>query len=448
MNIDTLNNDTQNNIAIDINNNNNANNEEEFTNIELASFCDFYDISYNMDDNNHIYKTNSNHVIFDDENIQNNIIHSNSPITISEDNSEMDNENDNEYNSDNNSDYNSDYYSSSDDYYLRTIRNDRIKNQVSLYKYSSFKKKAYNDIEKSLSKYYDNDNKYSSKIDILITFLKGQKNIFLQSKYVTQMKLNILMFPILIISSFIALSAPFLQNNSWSGGFISGLNIIISSFISIMNYMKYETKVEMFSQLATNYDKMEISLEMSNSKLLFMDNENEKNELVLSKLNEVENKINELKEIYNILIPDEVRHMFPIICNLNILSLIKKMEKYKKNLIHKFKDVKNEIRYIIYKWKKNVSTNSIESLENLINIEQIKEKNRLLFLYDIKEKIKDELGDSKKIYDFVEEIFTKEIKNAEYNNKHFICFWNKKKISKNEINPILNRHFHFIFEDM
>ena len=434
---------TQNNIAIDINNdtsNTDTNNEDYFTNIELASFCDIYDISFNMEDDNRIYKTNSNHVIFDDENIQNNIIHSNSPITISEDNSEIDNE----YNSDSNSDSNS----GSDDDYLRTIRNDRIKNQVSLYKYSSFKKKAYSDIEKSLSKYYDNENKYSSKLGILITFLKGQKHIFLQSKSFTQMKLNILMFPILIISSFIAASAPFLQNNSWNGGFISGLNIIISSFISIMNYMKYETKIEMFSQLATNYDKMEISLEMSNSKLLFIDNENEKNELVLTKLNEVENKINELKEIYNILIPDEVRHMFPIICNLNILSLIKKMEKYRKNLIHKFKDVKNEIRYIIYKWKKNVSTNSIESLENLNNIEQIKEKNRLLFLYDIKEKIKDELVDSKKIYDYVEEIFTKEIKNAEYNSKHFLRFWYKKKILKNEINPILNKHFQFIFEDM
>jgi hypothetical protein len=359
---------------------------------------------------------------------------------MSEDNSEVDNE----YNSDSNSEY----YSGSEDDYLRTIRNDRIKNQVSLYKCSSFKKKAYHDIEKSLSKYYDNENKYSSKLDILIIFLKGQKNIFLQSKSVTQTKLNILMFPILIISSFIALSAPFLQTNNWSGGFISGLNIIISSFMSIMNYMKYETKIEMFSQLANNYDKMEISLEMSNSKLLFIDNENEKNELILSKLNDVENKINELKEIYNILIPDEVRHMFPIICNLNILSLIKKMEKYRNNLIHKFKDVKNEIRYIIYKWKKNVSTNSIESLEHLHNIEQIKEKNRLLFLYDVKEKIKDELVDSKKIYDYVEEIFTKEIKNAEHNNKYFLRFWNKKKVLKEEINPILNKHFQFIFEDM
>jgi len=427
-------------------------NEEEFTNIELASFCDIYDISY------HIFKTNSNHVMFEDESIQNNIIHSNSPVTISEDNS------DNEYNEFNEyaSDTNSEYYSCSDDEYLRTIRNDRIKNQVNLYKYSSFKKKAYRDIEKSLSKYYDNDNKYSTKLDIIITFIKGQKNIFLQSKSITQLKLNMLMFPILIISSFIALCAPFIQNNPWSGGFISGLNIIISSFISIMNYMKYETKIEMFGQMANNYDKMEISLEMSNSKLLFIENENEKNELLLSKINEIEEKINELKEIYNVSVPDEVRHMFPIICTLNILSLIKKMENYRKDLIHKFKDVKNEIRYIIYKWKKNVSSDSLDMTTNPIssspskkdiamdvsNMEKIKEKNRLLFLYDVKEKIKDELAESKKIYDYVDEIFTKEIKNAEHNNKIFLCFWNKKKILKNEINPLLNKHFHFIFEDM
>jgi len=442
------NNTTQNTITINMDNIDDDYNtgEDEFTNLELASFCDIYDFSYNNTDyENRLYKTNSIHVMFDDENIQQNIIHSNSPITISEDDSEVDG---NEYNSDSNSEY----YSGSDDNYLRTIRNDRIKNQVSLYKYSSFKKKAYSDIENSLGKYYDDDNKYSNKLDILITFIKGQKNIFLQSKSISQVKLYGLMFPILIISSFIAAAAPFIQSNHWSGGFISGLNVIISSLISIMNYMKYETKVELFTQLANNYDKLEISLEMSNSKLLFIEEENEKNKLILSKLSDVEHKISELKEVYNILIPDEVRHMFPIICNLNILSLIKKMEIYRKNLINKFKDVKNEIRYIIYKWKKHVSTNNIDieidSLENLNNIEQTREKNRLLFLYDIKEKIKDELVDSKKIYDYVDEIFTKEIKNAEYNNKHFFRFWSKKRVLKSEINPILNKHFQFIFEDM
>jgi hypothetical protein len=381
---------------------------------------------------------------------------SNSPLTISE-NSDSDNENNIHFIEKNeimnnsimggflkNYDQNSvnGTNSGSDDELLSVIRKERIHHQVHNNNKNSFKLKAYNDIEKTLGKYYDNDNKYSSKMDILITFMKGQKNIYMQSKYITQRKLNCLMIPILILSAGMAVFSPFIQDYNWSGGFISGLNIIITTFVSMMNYMKYETYVEMYLQLANHYDKMEISLEMSNSQLLFIENENEKNDLVLSKLKEVELKINELKEIYNILIPSEVRQLFPIICNLNILSLITKMENYKKMLIHKFKDVKNEIRYILYKWKK-------ENIVSVENPEKSKEKNRLVFLYQIKENIKNELLESKKIYDYVEDIFIREIKNAEYNNHLWCwCFWNKKTIHNDTIPAILNKHFHFIFEDV
>ena len=410
----TTKNDTENNIIIDI--------EESKENIliEFASIKEIIDMP--------IHPQPTIEIV--DEDLQTNMYQSNSPITISETSeNELENSVPSEYNS------------GSDDELLKAIRTDRIRNQVHSNNHQSFKLKAYNDIEKSLGKYYEEDSKYSSKIDILITFMKGQKNIFTQSKYITEKKLNCLMIPILIFSAGMAVFAPFIQNYSWSGGFISGLNIIITTFVSMMNYMKYETHVEMYLQLANHYDKMEISLEMANSQLLFIENEKDKNDLVLAKIKEIEIKMNELKEVYNILLPREIKHMFPIICNLNILSLIKKMETYRKSLIHKFKDVKNEIRYILYKWKK----------ENLPvdNAQQTKEKKRLIFLYEIKEQIKDEFIDSKKIYDYVEDVFTKEIKNAEYNiHLWFWCCWNKKSINKNDIHPLLNKHFHFIFEDL
>lgn len=399
---------------------------------------------------------------------------SNSPLTISE-NSDSENDNVIEYNNtfiEKNGTMNHNVMdgflenveqnsangtnSGSDDELLNVIRKERIHHQVHNNNKNSFRFKAYNDIEKTLGKYYDNDNKYSSKMDILTTFMKGQKNIYMQSKYITQRKLNCLMIPILVLSAGMAVFSPFIQDYNWSGGFISGLNIIITTFVSMMNYMKYETYVEMYLQLANHYDKMEISLEMTNSQLLFIENETEKNDLVLTKLKEVELKINELKEIYNILIPSEVRHLFPIICNLNILSLITKMENYKKTLIHKFKDVKNEIRYILYKWKKE-NTVSLENNDeikknthmNRENPIKMKEKNRLIFLYQIKENIKNELLESKKIYDYVEDIFIREIKNAEYNNHLWCwCIWNKKTIQHDTIPAILNKQFHFIFEDV
>jgi hypothetical protein len=410
----TTKNDTENNIIIDIEEN------KENILIEFASIKEIDDMP--------IYPQPNVEIIDDD--LQTNMYQSNSPITMSE-------TSDNEMENSDNSDYNS----GSDDELLKAIRTDRIRNQVHSNNHQSFRLKSYNDIEKSLSKYYEEDSKYSSKMDILITFMKGQKNIFTQSKYITEKKLNCLMIPILIFSAGMAVFAPFIQNYNWSGGFISGLNIIITTFVSMMNYMKYETHVEMYLQLANHYDKMEISIEMTNSQLLFIENEKEKNDLVLSKIKEIEIKINELKEVYNILLPREIKHMFPIICNLNILSLIKKMENYRKSLIHKFKDVKNEIRYILYKWKKENQT--------IDNAQQTKEKKRLIFLYEIKEQIKDEFIESKKIYDYVEDVFTKEIKNAEYNiHLWFWCCWNKKSINKNDIHPLLNKHFHFIFEDL
>jgi hypothetical protein len=178
---------------------------------------------------------------------------------------------------------------------------------------------------------------------------------------------------------------------------------------------------------------------MTSGKLIFIEDETEKNDLVLNKLKEIEFKLNELKESYNVLIPALIKNMFPIICNINIFSLIKKMELHKRDLIHKFKDIKNEIRYILHKWKRNETT----------NMEQQKDKNRLLFLYDIKEKIKIELGQCKDIYDFIDKLFTKEIKNSQYFNHFFMfCFYhqNNNSIKKEDMHPIIIKYFDFIFE--
>ena len=203
---------TENNIIIDIEEN------KENILIEFASIKEIIDMP--------IHPQPTIEII--DEDLQTNMYQSNSPITISE-------TSDNELENSDNSEYNS----GSDDELLKAIRTDIIRNQVHSNNHQSFRLKAYNDIEKSLGKYYEEDSKYSSKMDILITFMKGQKNIFTQSKYITEKKLNCLMIPILIFSAGMAVFAPFIQNYNWSGGFISGLNIIITTFVSMMNYMKY-----------------------------------------------------------------------------------------------------------------------------------------------------------------------------------------------------------------
>jgi hypothetical protein len=400
---------------------------------------DFYAINVRQ-------RNNSSYFIDNDIDIQEFYIHSNSPLSMSENNSP------------NNSDDECDHsniessqlvgISESSIKRFKTKKNvfanmNKIPSDKSFtllqndmtpnLNYQGFKKKQFHDIEKSLKKYYEYDNRFSNKLDILITYTKGQKNIFIQSNYLTHKKFVFLMIPAIILSATVAILSPSIQEYHWSGGFICALNIIITSILSILNYTKYELFADKYLQLANQYDKIEFALEMTNSKLVFINDEEERNKVVLEKLKEIEIRLNELKALYNIIIPEIINNIFPIICTINIFSLIKKLDIHKQDIIHKLKDVKNEIEYILYKWS-NIDTNSAE---------QLKDKNRLLFLYDIKEKIKLELSQYANIYDSIDRLFIKEINESErYKRVYYLfCGVHKKtNINTDNMHPLLQKY--------
>jgi len=368
-------------------------------------------------------------------NLGHNNSRNNSPITISDSN--------------NNSANNSASDISDDDSQSETERNDIKNERISIDSNNKcFKKFSYNDIEKSLNKYYDKESKYSSELDILITYLNGQKFLYTHAKNVTQQKLNLLMIPSLIMSTAIAIFAPVLQCNYINGIIIAGLNAFIAFILSLLNYLKLEASVEMYLHVANQYDKLETSLEIASNKLLFIENGIDQDKMVLGKIKEFEKQLNEIKDSCTILIPVEIKQRFPIICYINIFSFIKKMEMYKKNLIVKFKDVKNEIRYILYKWRTQSVGYSDATIEYLL-AEKEKEKRRLDYLYGLKETIKDELVHYKNAYNYIDELFTREIKLAE-TNKYFwpLClFCPSPKPKFDTCNPIIDKYLKFIFMD-
>ena len=63
---------------------------------------------------------------------------------------------------------------------------------------------------KTLDKYYDMelDNKFSSELDILTTFMKGQKNLYIQANYLSQWRLNCIMIPSLLITASVTILSP------------------------------------------------------------------------------------------------------------------------------------------------------------------------------------------------------------------------------------------------
>jgi len=286
----------------------------------------------------------------------------------------------------------------------------------------AFRKLTYKEIEKSLEQYNIDDSfKYSNELEILITYLKGQKNLYIQSKNLTQFKLNLLTIPAILIASGITIVAPFISHHEWSGAIVSGVNATITLLISFLSYFKLESCHQMFSHLANQYDKLETSLEITNSKLMFMENQMEQNQLIMSKIREFEEKIFEIKESCVSFIPEELKPLFPIICHLNVFSFIKKIESYKKTLIIKYRDVKNEMRYILCKSQEriynsnmnNIKNSGVKTSPNSSSVDIQREKDRLLYLTNMKSKLIEEIVQYKNAYSHIDNAFIEEIQNAE-----------------------------------
>ena len=293
---------------------------------------------------------------------------------------------------------------------------------------NGFKEVTYDDIKNSLDKYFDDpDMQISNELDILITYMKGQKNLYIESYIVSQNKLNMLMIPSILITIAVTIFAPIFKNEPWSIGLISSLNAITAMIIAMINYLKLETSTQTFYNTATQFDKLETSLEFVSSKLIFVNNTKEKTKIIFDKFQEVETKIQEIKEWNTLFIPYEIRRIFPIICHINIFSFIKRIENNKQLLISKFKDVKNEIKYIVSRPNTRYNKSRIEC--------------RLKLLYQQKEKIKDELSHYRNAYSYVDELFTIEIKNAQ-NYQYCIFFRNSHNETCNSKNPIVDRYIH------
>ena len=238
------------------------------------------------------------------------------------------------------------------------------------------------------------------------------------------------MIPSLIGTAIITVFAPIIQGYSWSGAFISGLNTAVALAMSIIHYLKLESFITSYNHLASQYDRMENLIEFTGNRLSFMENKVEKGEYVLEKMTEIENKINDIKDTSAIIIPNEIKRIFPVICNVNIFSFIKRMEVYKKNLMMKLKDIKNEIGYIEYKWESQLNE---------------KQQLRLTYLQQIKGKIKDEIIYYKNAYSSIDELFIKEIQIADQLSIWSIWFYRIKKSTSE--NPVLKEYLASIFMD-
>jgi hypothetical protein len=328
-----------------------------------------------------------------------------------------------------------------------------------------FKKLTFEQVEESLQKHYNKNYSFSSELDILITFLKGQKHIYSQANKMTLRKYYALTIPAILITSSVAIIAPFLSHFYWNGWLFSGLNAIVTLLISLSDRFKLQSSSQMFLNMSMQFNKLEISLEFTRNQILFIEDENEKKRMILEKMTNIEEKWMEFRELNPILVPIEIQMQNPIISHINIFSFIKKIECYKKDLILKYKDIKNEIQYIMHKWNEEeeclentlYEMHSFESngtnFSNQCFLKKNHEKERLSHLLSTKQQTKTELIHFSNAYVYIDDLFSREIQHSEYYETWFggILFFlgfikeRPKPKTYENANPVVDNYLNFIF---
>ena len=96
-------------------------------------------------------------------------------------------------------------------------------------------------------------------MDILASYVRGQKLIYMESKYYRNQQLNYLMLPAIFLSAV----ATILAGVGGNGLLLACVNAFIGFLLALVNYLKLDAAQEAHKISSRQYDKLQSGVEFT-----------------------------------------------------------------------------------------------------------------------------------------------------------------------------------------
>ena len=180
--------------------------------------------------------------------------------------------------------------------------------------------------------YNDKDYIISTSLDILALYIKGQRTLYTEAKVYCEQQLNMLMLPAILVSALCTVLSVSLKDLTAGVYIVSGLTAVNSFILSIISYLKLDAKAEAHKTSSYMYDKLGSVCEFHSGKIMFFkpeqkeDGTSEARDKIMKLVEDVEDKITEIKDTNKFILPEVVRFRYRDLMSQNLFSTVKKLQ--------------------------------------------------------------------------------------------------------------------------
>ena len=176
------------------------------------------------------------------------------------------------------------------------------------------------------------EGRLSSTLDILSQYMRGQKILYLEAKSYCEFYLYRLMIPTIFISTACSVVGGLFAESPIISIAVAAANGFNTLLLALINYFKLDARAEAHRMTAYSFDQLISECEFTSGKILLsnlvLDPELGKGadkfdlKYVQDFMTTLENKVKEVKQKNQFIIPDSIRNRYPNIYYTNIFALV------------------------------------------------------------------------------------------------------------------------------